>query len=324
MDDQRPRTKRELDESRKLELRKLCTVYMDKWITSHPHMAEVSYTSISPNSSFTSIYTHNPKVKTKAELDSLRKLEAIRQNNANLTNKHLDLSERIEEREKLLYSHNSNTNNLNKNLLGKKTEDITRLESKFSSRPTGVHGAELPKFSEHLKDYWKIKDKYIEEPRVKTANSECRPINETYTSRPSTANKEITLKPNQINPFAKFEVNDDIKDIEKRPPSRPRFTQEFYINKSPGVSQENIGCAVIDRGKTTSSLRPRTGIAKNATPVKEFVNNSLRINHSIKENNSGKKERPRTAYILKISTTDNSMVRSRGFAEESKGNNYYL
>ena len=324
MGEQLSRTKRELDESRRLELRKFCTVYMEKWITSHPHMAEVSYASISPNTSFIGTYIPNPRVKTKAELDSLRKLEAIRQNDANFNSKHLNLSERVEEREKQL-THNSNPNNITKNLLGKKNEDISRLETKFSSRVIGVHGSELPKFSENLKDYWKIKDGYIEQPRIKSGNLSCKPVSDTYTSRPNSAKKDITLKPNQINPFPNFQVSDDVKDIEKRPASQPRFTQEFYIEKFSGLSQENFSCAAVERGKTGRLLRPRTGIAKNATTGKEKGDDSINYSNSVVENSVENKIRPRTAYTVKINSTEQGRVRSRGFVAESLGNStYYL
>lgn len=283
MSENRPRTQRELAQSRRLELRKFATEYIEKWVVKNPHMAEISYPVASPVAPFPMNYNKNPQIRTKTDLEASRKLELSK---GNIPEKHeyVTLGERVREREKKKIVI-LNSQNITRSLFRKK-KDLEHLEQKFSKCVTGVHGSELPKFSENCKDYWKLKQGYTECPRVRTCYSETRPVSEHYCLRSSSFKQELPLKPTELNPFPNFEVTSELKDLEKRPPSRPRFTQEFYVDHS----YDKI--IPIDPEKTDGMIRPQTAIMA-----------SMKV----------RKERPHTAYTVKLSTSDHSTIRSRGF-----------
>ena len=88
-----------------------------------------------------------------------------------------------------------------------KEEAILHFSDTFSNRPTGVHGKELPKFSENLKEYWQPKNcpssqssskKIFKNPLEKNIFHESEFENSDRKSGINKAYQEIVLKPNQI------------------------------------------------------------------------------------------------------------------------------
>ena len=338
-----PKTKKELELKRKLELRNLASIYIDKFISTHPHRIEIKPCFV-PTTIPTPKYDPSPKIKTKTELIFFRKSQTIQENEKKQNFTHLNLSQRVEEREKRL-NWNSRCSSKSKD---RKTENILNFEKLFSSRPFGVHGAELPKFSENCKDYWKLRNGYVENPEIKIKEkSVSRPVSEYSCSRARYANAEIANKPNNVNPFPNFEVSDEVIVGQKRPPSRPRFTQEFYQPLSSKNSQETIQVNVKRKSKSKDTNKEKEfdkekdfnkekDFKKEKEAYKEKDEGVYSIKEKILEEDKYQKNkekplsahlsidnkneilqseyrpRPRTANILKFFSEDHT-IRSRGF-----------
>ena len=277
--EQRPKTRTELEEYRKQQLRKIGTEFMEKHIKHHPHIIEIIKPGLQNYSSYTSPYIQNPKVKTKTELESLRRSQALLINEQTVNFNCKTLSERVEEREKLRTANSIQTSKPPKSPAN--SQQLSGFELKFSKRPLGVHGGELPKFSEHLQEFWKVKQGYVENPSVGDRKEPCsRPISvfSRLRSKAGSIDGDITRKPGEINPFPGF-VPKDIEGFATRPSSRSRFVDEQFL-----------------------SSRPSSGLAKE-TPIK-------RIRPATAIAKSDFKGRPKTAATAK---SNEKSVRSSGF-----------
>ena len=262
---------------------------------NHPIVSEVTIPISSPNEKIVVSYNHKPKIQTKTELDRLRKKTNFEEIEASVNFNSLNLSQRVEEREKQHSSYNRTTIEPNRLIKARKVEDVTKFEKLFSKRPIGIHGNELPKFSENCKDYWKLKEGYIESPNTSVRyHPDTRPVSEHSSLRSRSSAREIPLKPNENNPFPNFEISKEIKIVEKRPYSRPRFTDDFFYSNSARSSQEkNITIIhTTENHKSSTYSRPNsTGLI----PPKKH------------------KERPSTAVSGKNKTNEKILIRSQGF-----------
>ena len=252
--EQRPKTRTELQEQRKQQLRKIGTDFMERHIKQHPHLIEIIKPELYNFSSYNSPYIQNPKVKTKTELENLRRSQGLLINEQTVNFNCKTLSERVEEREKLRTSNTIETSKSSKN--PKNQETPPALESKFSIKPKGVHGGELPKFSEHLQEFWKLKQGYVESPSIGDRKEPySRPISvfSRLRSKTGSIDGEITRKPGEINPFPGF-VPKEFEGFATRPSSRSRFVDEQFLSSRPssGLSKDNI----------IKKVRPATAIAK--------------------------------------------------------------
>jgi hypothetical protein len=172
-------------------------------------------------------YVSVPQVKTKTELEIQRKTASI------IANQKIKINSRSQSNPVEQFSNNFLFNQLSENKKKKleKNEDLQNFKQKFDKRIAGIHGKELPKFSEHLQDYWKFKDGYCEKPpvREKTAR-ESRPISEFCRLRvkKSKNDLEITKKPGEINPFPTFTPREG-ESAGMRNTSRSRFSDELLL-----------------------------------------------------------------------------------------------
>lgn len=142
-------------------------------------------------------------------------------------------------------------------------ENMQHFSDTFGKRPSGLHGVELPKFYENLKEYWNynsgLKSSYSSVKKLTILNQE-KNSGEQYSHR----NKKITIqkkhenfnKPNEIEPG---EVN-----AEKAYCRNNRWTNYHYkflqketieevektVNKS--LTPENVGKSKVM--KTPRSL----------------------------------------------------------------------
>ena len=293
MNDKKVSTKRELEEMRKKELKELADTCFAKWITNHPFITELAFPKSHPNAEYAALYNHSPKVRTKSELDRSRKNTIIAENEAAANFTNLTPSQRVEQREKIHSSYNiikDHTANRGKK---RKTEDISQLEKLFSKRPIGIHGIELPKFSENCKDYWKSKEGYVETPHtlIKQSSSNTRPISEYGAKRSKSSNTDIPLKPNEFNPLPNFEISTEIKDIEKRSFYKPRFSANFFYSSSAKSSQErNLSISASEKEKS-------------------------KVDSSIFHASKNRRERPNTAITGKNKINRKLWIRSQGFAQ---------
>ena len=171
----------------------------------------------------------------------------------------------------------------------KRSQDLEEYERKFAKRPMGVHGEELPKFSDHLQDYWKLKEGYIENPYVKSKEKPpSRPISQFSRLRvkSSSVDGEITAKPNHSNPFPHFNPSED-DIVDRRTTSRQRFSEEMNSSRPGSVMS----------GKDMYSIR-------------EEKSRPMSVAGNFK---NSKRYRPGTAKQNPKETYDKCVVRSSGF-----------
>ncbi|OMJ94113.1 hypothetical protein SteCoe_2744 [Stentor coeruleus] len=288
MEGQRPRTRTELYEKRKLEMRKLGGEFMEKFVNEHPHIVDIPCQSASPYVQFAPQYVENPKIATKSELDFARRRRAILENEKTKNFNCKTLSERVEERERIM-ALTAPMIQIKRKMDEQRKKDLDQCKEKFSKRLIGIHGEELPKFSEHLQDYWKLKNGYIETPTIKSKEQTfSRPVSEFCRLRvkSSPIDYQIPLKPGEINPFPNYiPPESDITSL--RGSSRSRFTDESFFSRpaSQRISQTPSRDSKVSIPVTT-----------NDRPVSE------------------KKTRPLTANTrIKTSVNDKCLIRSRGF-----------
>jgi hypothetical protein len=280
MDTVRPKTRTELQEMRKRQLRNLSTSFIENYIKSHPHLVEIANPVQAPKPSFITPYVSNPSIQTKRELDLIRRQEGVEINESTVNFACKTLSERVEERDRNL-SSNSRPATISNRTEDRKKTDIHDLKEKFSKRPVGVHGTELPKFSEHLLAYWKLRQGYIENPVVPSRERPpSRPISEFVRLRvkSSSVDEQITLKPGEVNPFPGF-VPPQTEGQSMRASSRSRDSVwESKIN-SLVASQERIGQGVSKRPgtageKRAKKQRPMTAASQGRSGDKTMIRSS--------------------------------------------------
>jgi hypothetical protein len=278
--EQRPKTRTELQEYRKLQLRNIGTEFMEKHIKHHPHIMEIVKPNLINAPSYTTPYVHNPRVKTKAELDQLRRSQGLMINEQTVNFNCKTLAERVEEREKLRVL-NKLESSQSERVKDQSKNNIKTYESKFAKRPVGVHGEELPKFSDHIQEFWKLRDGYVENPSTCTREENySRPISVFTRLRAKTGSidSEITKKPGEINPFPGF-VPKESEGFSMRPSSRSRFIEEQFLSSRPS--------SVLAKEPSLPRTRPATAAVK-----------------------PDSKSRPKTAATTK---SNDKSVRSSGF-----------
>jgi hypothetical protein len=117
-------------------------------------------------------YVKNPKFKTRADLKNEYRKEIMTQLNKSNNPNHKDETMRLKEREDeifaMLYKNSEDRMSQSKLKEIRKNERIDYNMKTFSKQTIGVHGHELPKFSENeeMKEYWKFRDGYVENPHI--------------------------------------------------------------------------------------------------------------------------------------------------------------
>ena len=115
-------------------------------------------------------YIYNPKHKTLEDILFDRQKENIEKSNILNLRKHKNDIERLKEREDEIFSnmYNKEEGMTYNKIKDKKRKELFEYNEKtFSNQPIGVHGFELPKFSddESKKEFWKFKEGYCEKPK---------------------------------------------------------------------------------------------------------------------------------------------------------------
>jgi hypothetical protein len=165
-------------------------------------------------------YVEVPKYPSQSLMNQMKKKELLGSLHENANYDHVNREKQLLEREKFLISHKE----------GKTLAEIKekkRLETNeynqrvFSNIAIGVHGKELPKFTENIQEYWKVKDQWVEHPNVpvKTLSSptmfkvnqiqesqnEFKSKSPPYRSNPLKPKQvELTDKPNHIIPYGTY------------------------------------------------------------------------------------------------------------------------
>ncbi len=178
-------------------------------------------------------YVYDPPFRTKSDLREKLHKENLEQQRILNSKVHKDEVARLNEREDevfaLLYSDQDRFS-LSKLKNQRKKENLEYNLNTFSRKTIGVHGHELPKFSENeeYKEYWKNKEGYLENPKVSSLTelkenikywkkSEDLLLNDhrDYTEEPGkkiekpqkVKDEDLIIKVNKINIFKDFDPN---------------------------------------------------------------------------------------------------------------------
>ena len=162
-------------------------------------------------------YIYNPKYKTKNELETALKKEKF-ENAKKLVNvKRMSDIERLKKREdeifEKLYSEKEGLTY--SKIKEKQRKLINEYNTKhFSNETLGVHGHELPKFSESEtnKEFWKLNEGYCENPHFK---SQCEYLESIKYYKPPgedlLLNEHRDEDPKWVDPFKKVHVLEAIR-----------------------------------------------------------------------------------------------------------------
>ena len=154
-------------------------------------------------------YIYNPKHKTKGEIDDDFHKENLSESKKLASKKHKTDVERLYEREDEIFSNlysNEERKTYTKIKEQKKKETNDFNIKTFSKQTIGVHGHELPKFSENenLKYFWKNKEGYCENPKFKSLREYTESIK--YYKPPGEdlyLNEHRDEEPKWVDPFKK-------------------------------------------------------------------------------------------------------------------------
>jgi hypothetical protein len=119
-------------------------------------------------------YVYNPKHKTQKDLEADLHRENMEQSNKLAQRPHKNDLDRLNEREDEIFAKlykSSNNGMTYTKLKEQRKQEVSDYNLKhFSHHAVGVHGQELPKFaeSENMKEFWKFKDGYCENPRYQS------------------------------------------------------------------------------------------------------------------------------------------------------------
>lgn len=134
-------------------------------------------------------YEPMPKIKTRAELKTFRKLNNSL-HDTNISFSRFDTpEERLLKREEKYRVSTSNGQTFEKLVQQRKYENIEYHSKVFGNQKIGIHKNELPKFSCYKKNYW---TKY-EEPKDPESENRVQGVRKEWKS----FDKELTKKPNE-------------------------------------------------------------------------------------------------------------------------------
>ena len=160
-------------------------------------------------------YIYNPKYKTKNELDAAIKNEKFENAKKLINVKHLSDIERLNKREDEIFAklYNEKEGLTYSKIKEKQRKLINEYNTKhFSNETLGVHGQELPKFSENNKEFWKLNDGYCENPHYK---SQCEYLESIKYYKPPgedlLLNEHRDEDPKWVDPFKKVHVLEAIR-----------------------------------------------------------------------------------------------------------------
>ena len=148
-------------------------------------------------------YMSQPSYPSQSSMNQEKRKELLKNLHNNANYNHINREKHLLEREKLLISHKE----------GKTYAEIKekmRLETNeynqkvFSNITIGVHGKELPKFSDNQKEFWKSRQDYVENPTTLTKTVSSPLITKLHAPAEGTSNG--------INPLKKKTSPDDIAD----------------------------------------------------------------------------------------------------------------
>ena len=157
-------------------------------------------------------YVYNPKHRTKKDLIDEIKRENLEESKKLMNMNHKDEVARLNEREDEIFSKmysNEDRKTFTKIKEQRRKETNEYNIKTFSKQTIGVHGHELPKFSESekMKEWWKFKDGYVENPKCQSWTEFTEAIK--YFKPPGEdllLNEHRDEEPNWVDPFKRVHV----------------------------------------------------------------------------------------------------------------------
>ena len=156
-------------------------------------------------------YVYDPKHKTKRDLEEEINKENLEESKRLMQMKHKDEVTRLNEREdeifaKLYSEQDRMTLSKLKNQRRKETNDYNIKT--FSKQTIGVHGHELPKYSESstMREFWKHKEGYCENPKFKSHVEFKENIKYWKPEEELYLNEHRDEPPQSVDPFKKEHV----------------------------------------------------------------------------------------------------------------------
>jgi hypothetical protein len=118
-------------------------------------------------------YVYDPEHKVKEDLKEKSRKENFELSKKILSKKHMDEVERLNFREDEIFDmgyYDGERKTFNKMKEERRKENVDYNMKIFSRQTIGVHGHELPKFSdsEQYREYWKFKDDWVENPKYRS------------------------------------------------------------------------------------------------------------------------------------------------------------
>ena len=242
---------------------------------------------IKPVSTPSLAYVENPIYLSQSQMKQLKKKELLENLHNNANYDHVSREKNLLEREKFLISHNE----------GKTIAEIKESQrlatneynqKTFSNIAIGVHGKELPKFSENQKEFWKSKDGWVES-RTLSSNILIHPKSEANTQslRPSQSEKflkknlskpEITDKPNHIIPYGRYIPVENTEYSYKVPNIKYRMSTIFghFLE-----SAAEMGINFLPQTESRPEKGKNFGLETSVGPSSEIPKTSQSVNKKL-------------------------------------------
>lgn len=284
-------------------------------------------------------YVQKPQFPTKSSLDSERRAEMLHDLYAKKNFEHVNGEQRLLERESRLVTiapegHKSKTYSDVKEQIRQET-NRSNME-KFSNVVIGIHGQEIPKFEEHLPEYYRAKPGFVEQPHIAssielhqsrkfwapadpyktTDKDEAMPPPDPFKSvhvRSQEKEAKLPDKPTQHLPAPYVSI--DPSEIASRPRKlKFRWTtlvhyfakgSVFAPLKDPEIEQ--VDEISVEEKK---EMKQNTTVGSSEAPAATQGNSSLSLKRGFRFSGNASKR------LTKANST--SLIRSSGFTEPSQ------
>lgn len=138
-------------------------------------------------------YLNDPKNLSFSDMKTNRRVSLVNKLNNSIDFSHITFYEKIEKEK----SYNgANGRMLRDTIMERKKKDVEHFEKTFTNRALGIHGKELPKFVENLKEYRDGSQSFGGKTSTETFENPFSNTKEYHKIEPKS--DEVTIKPNQI------------------------------------------------------------------------------------------------------------------------------
>ncbi|CAG9320320.1 unnamed protein product [Blepharisma stoltei] len=282
-------------------------------------------------------FNNKPHSKTQKELLALRKHEMLRELHEKKNYNHISREARMNEREMQRLSIITDEDNFltwNKIKNARKLETNSYNQKTFAALRVGMHGKELPHYTDTLKEYWKIKDSYDPNPennsrtlfsmkqkfwapkdkyRTADATGDAPEITTEYTAIPK-PELIVAEKINHLCPFEGFDNDEEIDPTKNRRRPNTKYRMSTVVNYFIKTSADMGFNQSEEKAKTVEEVVTK-GQDKKKKKRKEAKIDRTQMNTYSSQGTKITRSGSAPMLIKKSMTTTNSdsVVRSKGF-----------